>query len=390
METTGTAPAGARTDSAGSGEALDLGRGELDFAEFLELVPDAIVLADADGEIIHANALADALFGYGRDELIGKPVETLIPTRLLARHIAHRERYNEDPRRRPFGSGLELHGRRRDGSEFPAEISLAPIETPDGTLVAAAVRDLTDRVEAEHRRRELQAEADDAREQSARGVGAIGELAGGIAHDFNNLLTVIGENARFALDGADPASRDALEEILRASDHGAELTRQLLVFSRPGHGEVVPVDLNEAIAGVQRLLSRMIGRNIELEVVADAGLPPVLAARGQLEQILLNLAINARDAMPDGGRLTIQTSSAEGYARLAVTDDGTGMAAEVAERAFEPFFTTKPQGHGTGLGLATVDGIVRRLGGHVALASEPGRGTEVEVHLPFAGDAGKA
>ena len=390
MEPTGTGPAGARADSESPSEALDLGRGELDFAEFLELVPDAIVLADRRGEILHSNALADSLFGYASGELSGKPVETLIPTRLLTLHVAHRERFYHDPRRRPMGIGLELHGRRRDGSEFPAEISLAPIETPGGTLVAAAVRDLTERVEGDRRRRELEVEADDVREQSARRLEAIGELAGGIAHDFNNLLTVIQENARFALGSGDPGNREACEEILRAAEHGAELTGQLLVFGRPGDAEVGPVDLNDVIGGIQRLLSRTIGGNVELEVDADPALPPVQAARGQLEQILLNLAINARDAMPDGGRLVIRTARVDGYARLAVADEGTGMPAEVAERAFEPFFTTKPQGRGTGLGLATVHGIVRRLSGHVALTSEPGRGTEVEVHLPLARSADPA
>jgi PAS domain S-box-containing protein len=387
MEPTGAGTAGARAHSETRGETLDLGRGELDFADFLELVPDAIVLADRRGQILHANAMAGELFGFGPGELAGKPVETLIPTRLLTLHVAHRERYYQEPRRRPMGIGLELHGRRRDGTEFPAEISLAPIETPEDTLVVAAVRDLTERVEAERRRRELEAEADGAREQSARRLEAIGELAGGIAHDFNNLLTVIGENARFALEDADPAAREYLEEIVRAADHGADLTGQLLVFSRHGDAELGPVDVNEVVSGVKRLLSRTIGGAVELDVRTAPGLPPVCAARGQVEQILLNLAINARDAMAGGGHLAIATSRLDGYAEIAVADDGCGMSTEVAERAFEPFFTTKPQGQGTGLGLATVNGIVRRLGGHVALTSELGRGTRVQVHLPFAGDA---
>jgi signal transduction histidine kinase len=219
---------------------------------------------------------------------------------------------------------------------------------------------------------------------------AIGELAGGIAHDFNNLLTVIGENARLGLEDAGPEARQSMEEILRATEHGAELTGQLLVFSRPGDARIGPVDLNEVIGEVQRLLSRTIGGNVRLDFRPQPGLPPVLAARGQIEQILLNLAINARDAMPAGGNLRIETAPAGRYARLVVADDGAGMPAEVAERAFEPFLTTKPQGQGTGLGLATINGIVRRLGGHVALTSEPGRGTTVEVHLPFAGNAGPA
>jgi signal transduction histidine kinase len=265
-------------------------------------------------------------------------------------------------------------GRGRDGPEYPAEIRLAPTEAPTGTMVAAAVRDLTERVEGERRR-----------DEAARRMESLGELAGGVAHDFNNLLTVIGENARFALEGsADPVARESLEEIQRASERGAELAAQLLVFGRPGPAGIAPTDLNSAIADVERLLSRTLGGGISLEVRLDPALAPVGAARGQIDQILLNLAINARDAMPGGGRLEIATEAAAGHARLTVTDEGTGMPPEVAERAFEPFFSTKPQGQGTGLGLATVNGIVRRIGGRVSLRTEPGRGTIVIVQVPYA------
>jgi PAS domain S-box-containing protein len=375
MEPTGTGSAGAGVPTAAeASDVLDLGRGELDFAAFLELVPDAIVLVERYGEILHTNALADELFGYEPGALVGKPVETLIPTHLMGNHVSHRERFFSEPRRRPMGIGLELHGRRRGGAEFPAEISLAPIETPNGTMVAAAVRDLTERVEGERRRHE-----------AARRMESLGELAGGVAHDFNNLLTVIGENARFALEGStDPVARESLAEIQRASERGAELAAQLLVFGRPGPAGVAPVDLNAAIADVERLLSRTLGGGIVLGVRPAPGLPPVGATRGQVDQILLNLAINARDAMPEGGRLEIATEAAEDHARLTVTDEGTGMPPEVAERAFEPFFSTKPEGRGSGLGLATVNGIVRRIGGRVSLRTEPGRGTIVIVRLPYA------
>jgi PAS domain S-box-containing protein len=337
----------------------------VDLEQVVELIPDAVVVADGSGEIVHTNRRAEELFGYEPGELAGKPVELLIPTRLLTRHVARRERYLAEPRPRPLGDRMELRARHRDGGEFPAAIGVTPLDTPTGVLVAATVRDLT--------------------EESADGPAGAGELAAGIAHDFNNLLTVIAGNARFALErAAEPSSRELLEEIVRATEHGSELTAELLRFGRPGSEPGEPVDLNGVIAGVARLLRRAVGDRIALDLRPEPGLAPVCAARGQLEQILLNLAINARDAMPAGGRVTIATRTERGGARLTVADDGTGMAPEVADRAFEPFFTTKRRGEGTGLGLATVEGIVRRFGGRVALHTEPGEGTVVDVHVPWA------
>ena len=178
----------------------DLGAGDLAFDRFLELIPDAIVVIDSSGKIVSLNGQVEKLFGYTRIELLSQQVEILVPAAFAEGHEEHRRGYFENPRPRPIGIGLALSGRRKDGTEFPADISLSAIETPDGTLAAAAVRDVTERIEAEEERRALQAEATEARTHQARRLESIGELAGGIAHDFNNLLAVILNNAELALN----------------------------------------------------------------------------------------------------------------------------------------------------------------------------------------------
>jgi CheY-like chemotaxis protein len=214
---------------------------------------------------------------------------------------------------------------------------------------------------------------------------AIGQLAGGVAHDFNNLLTVISGYGRLAQRriGAGPGAHE-LGEVERATERATQLTRQLLAFSRQQVLDPVTLDLNEVTSGLLPMLDRLIGDDVSVAVLAAADLPPVRADRAQLEQVIINLAINARDAMPTGGTLTIETAGEDGYVRLAVTDTGVGMTREVVEHIFEPFFTTKEQGRGTGLGLATVHGIVTQSGGRVTVYSEPGLGTTFRVFLPVA------
>jgi CheY-like chemotaxis protein len=214
---------------------------------------------------------------------------------------------------------------------------------------------------------------------------AVGQLAGGVAHDFNNLLTVIagyGEIARRHI-GAGPGSNE-LGEIQRAAERAGELTRQLLAFARRQVLEPVLLDLNDVAGGLVPMLGRLIGEDIEIAMLAGDDLPPVLADRAQLEQVVINLAINARDAIPDGGTLAIETGVAGEHVRLAVSDTGTGIAAEVLEHIFEPFYTTKDVGLGTGLGLATVHGIVTQSGGRVEVASDLGLGSTFTVLLPAA------
>jgi PAS domain S-box-containing protein len=389
-------------------------QGTAEFTAVLEAVPDAVVWVDPDGRISFVNRLAGRLFGYPPGELAGVPVEVLMPESARAQHRQDREAYLAAPWRRPMGAAqAELAGRRRDGSTFRAEVALTPIPAGgDGgglSGVLVVVRDRTERLAAEEERARLEFLAD--RAQLERQVGeaqrleGLGQLAGGMAHDFNNLLAVISSYASFVhqeVASEEPTARwrkvsQDLDELENAADRAAALTRQLLAYSRTQQAEPQVLDLNEVIRDLADLLGRTVGAGIELVLDLDPDVGRVLADHGQLEQVLVNLAVNARDAMPDGGRLTIQTMDAEvddpdlagsacgrpgRFARLDVADTGVGMPPEVVSQAFEPFFTTKPAGLGAGLGLATVHGIIRRAGGRLEVRSATGRGTTMTVLLP--------
>jgi PAS domain S-box-containing protein len=363
------------------------------FEQFLESVPDAIVGVERGGEISLVNRQAEALFGYDRDQLLGQKLEQLIPDRYSDIHPEHRDGYFAHPRTRPMGAGIELFAVRKDGSEFLVEISLSSIETGEGLLAIAAVRDVSDRAENE-RERALSGQLN-----KARRLESVGQLAGGIAHDFNNLLGVIMNYAEFVGDELDPESpaRDDVEEIRRAAERAAALTRQLLIFSRRDVVKPEVLDLEELVSGLENLLQRALGERVHLETHFEADLSPIEADSGQIEQVLVNLAVNARDAMPEGGRLLIEADNvildeeytymhpdtqAGPYIRIKVSDAGVGMDDDVIQRAFEPFYTTKGKAEGTGLGLATVYGIVTHAGGRIDIYSEPGIGTTVKIHLP--------
>jgi PAS domain S-box-containing protein len=370
------------------------------FEQFLEFAPDAIVGIHRSGRIALVNQQTERLFGYSREELLGTPVECLLPKRFHAHHVGHRAAYFEQPGTRPMGAGLELHGLRRDGTEFPAEISLSSIDSGGQAMAIAAVRDMTDRVEAEREKQALiaQMEREKQREQASR-LESVGQLAGGVAHDFNNLLGVVLNYADFVAEeiGEDSPAHGDVKEIRRAAERATQLTRQLLIFSRRDVVNPQPINLNDSVREMERLLRRTIGEHIEPVVKFGQALPAVMADPGQLEQVLVNLALNARDAMPQGGRLKIETAEVQvdahfldrnpdldpgRYVLLTVADTGTGMDEETRARVFEPFFSTKPKGEGTGLGLATVYGIVRGGGGAISIDSEPGHGTVFKVHLP--------
>jgi PAS domain S-box-containing protein len=382
------------------------------FRALLDAAPDAIVAVDADGIIVLANAQAEFLFGYARDDLIGQHIELLVPESARAVHPSHRRSYFSRPVTRPMGFGIELAGRRCDGSEFPAEISLSSIDTGDGVLVCAAVRDVTDRIEARAERERLKAQAErerlEARMNQSQRLESLGQLAGGVAHDFNNLLAVIINYTTFIAEEVGAAAerpggerwqvvRDDIEQVQLAAERATELTHQLLAFGRREVVRPRALALNDVVTDVEQLLRRTIGEDVELTIASDADLATVLADRGQIEQVLVNLAVNARDAMPGGGHLTIDTRNVdvdEGmvasgadvapgrYVRLRVSDTGHGMPRELLEHIFEPFFTTKPKGEGSGLGLATVYGIIAQAGGTTRVYSEPGQGTTFTILLP--------
>jgi two-component system cell cycle sensor histidine kinase/response regulator CckA len=352
----------------------------------LAAAPDGLLGVEPDGMIVFANEQVGRLFGWDARDLVGKPVEVLVPGDVVGVHAAHRSGYLADPVQRPMGAGLQLSGRRKDGSIFPADISLGAVEIGGGrTMVLAAVRDVSERLALEAERRRLEVAA--AGEQTHR-LESLGQLAGGVAHDFNNLLGVILNYVTLlSRQIHDPAHASDLGEIRAAAERGAALTRQLLAFARRDVANPEPLDVNDVVHGVGAMLGRTIGEHVSLRLELDDRPVVAMADRHQVEQIILNLALNARDALDAGGVLTIRTSidgSSPPRASIVIADTGQGMPPEVVERAFEPFFTTKPRGQGTGLGLATVYGIVQQSHGEVALESRVGFGTSVAVWLPLA------
>ena len=506
---------------------------ELRFQTLLESAPDGILLTDSEGNIVLANRRAAELFGYELDELIGAGVDRLVPAEFRTAHSAHRRGYAADPHRRAMGGGLELSGLRKDGSQFPVEISLSPMSEGERRLAVTIVRDVSERRAAETERLELaraqaarvEAEAaerhlleimrdleavvweaetplrerlsfvggraqemlgypeerwtqeedfwlsivhpddrdvallffqetadtrDDheyeyrlmaadgravrvrdrvrvsrdehgrarrlrgvtvnvthqreleARLRQSQKMEAVGQLAGGIAHDFNNLLTVISGYATvLARRAADEQTRADVREITGATDRAAQLTRQLLTFSRRSPQAPERVDLNSLVNGVEAMLKRLIDEDIQLAIRLSPEVGAVQADPGQLEQVLVNLVVNARDAISPGtGVIRIETAAGDldaerarqlgvresRHSLLLVSDDGSGMSSETLSHVFEPFFTTKEPGKGTGLGLATVYGIVEQAGGSITATSEPGHGSQFVVALPSEGD----
>jgi PAS domain S-box-containing protein len=335
------------------------------------------------------------MFGYDPGELIGKTVETLLPERFRHSHQGHRSGYMKEPHARPMGVGMELLASRKDRTEFPVEISLGPLVTREGVLVSSTIVDITARKQMEQQLRLSQR------------MEAIGKLAGGVAHDFNNLLTVILGAADVLLE-THPSDHPALrkiELIRQAGSSAADLTRQLLAFSRQQMLQPRVLELKEIVNRAKNLLARLIGDDISLTVSVEPSLGCICADPGQIEQVLLNLAVNARDAMPKGGRLSIEARNTVldesykqehqqvipgQYVMIAVEDSGCGMDRKTQARIFDPFFTTKELGKGTGLGLATVYGIVKQSGGYIWVYSEVGRGTAFKVYLPRVEPSGQS
>ena len=496
----------------------------------LEALPDAIVAVDHKGTIVQVNSQALELFGYDRGELVGQKVEVLVPESYRGQHRHHRENYADAPKTRRMGAELDLYGRRRNGSEFPVEISLSPISTHKGAFVLSAIRDISDRKriaeelrraneELHHRTAEQLGEyrsklasiidsSEDAilskdlngiitswnrgaeniygytaeeivgkhislltppdrpdeiseilkkiargestehyesvrvtkdgrhlnvsisvaplRDAAGKIIGAsaiarditsqkraesqlrqaqkmeaIGRLAGGVAHDFNNVLAIINACREFLRDRIDPAANASLyvDNIKKATERGALLTKQLLAFSRTSAVQPRILDLNERLKDISKLLRPLMGDDVEILVTSKSPTAVVEADPGQLDQIVVTLAVNARHAMPRGGKFILETGTvrfdeafadrhqtmpAGKYVQLSASDTGVGMDEATISRIFEPFFTTKEVGKGTGLGLATVYGIVKQSAGHILVYSEPGHGTTFKIYLPNA------
>jgi PAS domain S-box-containing protein len=385
------------------------------FRRLFEVAPDAMIAVAPDGLVTMANTQAEQTFGYAAGDLIGRSVEMLVPEKARAALAAARSGYFAAPQAQPDVTEFTLSGLRQDGRRFPAEITLSGLQTDSGMLVTAAIRDVTERLAMEAERERLRAIAEreriERRLQQSQRLESLGQLVGGVAHDFNNLLNVIQGYADFsaeqvqALAPADARLEPVLEDIEQvrvAAQQASRLTRQLLTFARENVNRPEVLDLNEAVKEAGQLLRRTLGEHIELVIAAEPALWRVKADRGQLEQVLVNLAVNARDAMPGGGRLSIDTGNTEvdaayvtrrpelkpgRYARLRVSDTGTGMDRATADRVFEPFFSTKPKGRGTGLGLATVYGVVTQAGGSIEIYSELGLGTTITVLLPTTDEA---
>ena len=356
----------------------------------LDTVVDGLITIDRKGIIQSYNRACISLFGYAADEVLGRNVRILMPEPYHTEHDRYIAAYLKTSVPQIIGIGREVMGRRKDGTTFPMELAVGESAEGGNHAFVGIVRDMTERREAEKQREQL---------RQAQKMEAVGQLTGGLAHDFNNLLAIVIGNLDLLRElrpddlVTEELVRDALDSALR----GADLTRRLLAFARRQPLQPEDADINELIGAIVKLLTRTLGENITIELALVANIWPVRIDRAQFEAVIANLATNARDAMPRGGSLLIDTRNGridEAYAAVhtdvtpgdyvvvEVSDSGSGMPPEIVTRIFEPFFTTKVQGKGTGLGLSMVFGFMKQSGGHITVYSEPGKGTTFRLYLP--------
>jgi len=357
---------------------------------------DGVILIDSLGIVQMFNPACERLFGYRSEEVLGQNVKMLMPGPYRESHDAYIDNYRRTGDRKIIGIGREVEAQRKDGSVFPIELSVGEAKQDDGNAVfVGIIHDITDR------KRVMEQLV------QAQKMESVGQLSGGIAHDFNNLLTVMIGNAEAISEAlsARPDLKAMADMIVAAGERGASLTQRLLAFSRRQNLRPETIRCNELLASIEQLLRRTLREDIDIQISADRQLWQAYADPAQLESAILNLSLNAQDAMPDGGSISITTANITldksyrernlevrpgNYVMLSVTDDGQGMTPEVLRHAFEPFFTTKEVGKGTGLGLSMVYGFIKQSNGHVTIYSEPGLGTTVRLYLPAAqGDAGE-
>ena len=352
------------------------------------LANDAIILIDDGGKVSFWNTAAEKIFGYEKSELMGKALDIIIPPQYKEAHKKGVTRFVETGSGPMIGKIYEVSALRKDGSEFPVEVSISGLQIKGKWHSAGIVRDITGRKTMEAQLRQAQK------------MVAIGTLAGGVAHDFNNILTAIigfGSLLTMKMEKSDPLLHD-VKQILAAADRAAILTQSLLTFSRKLPIDTKPVNLNDIVNKVEKFLARLLREDIEFKCMLSEENLTIMADPPQIEQVLINLVANARDAMPTGGKLRISTEILEldrefiwahgygtlgRYASLTCSDNGAGMDKETVQRIFEPFFTTKEIGKGTGLGLAIVYGIVKQHNGYINCYSEPGQGTTFRIYLPL-------
>lgn len=365
----------------------EIDRQSLLFQAVFDHVPEALVISSPDGEIILVNPAATRMFGYSAEEAMTLDLPSFFAHPDDLRKLE--EETADEASSRIFVCPLLRH----DGSEFPGQGRVADIVGADGSRIAVVslFRDMTE--ELKQKETALKSQR----------LEAIGQLSGGIAHDFNNLLTVVSGNLELLEESiSNPQDHELLTRAARAADSGARLTNRLLTFARRRQLAAEVINLNEQVRGMTELLRRTLGDMIELKTHLASDLWPARVDAGEVEAAVINLAINARDAMPEGGKLTIRTDNAtleegetgfEGpltageYVRISVSDNGTGMTKETLSRVFEPFFTTKPPGRGTGLGLSTIYGFVKQSQGNITIYSELGAGTTINLYLPRSIDA---
>ena len=359
-------------------------------AAIIECSDDAIVSFTLEGIVATWNHGAERLYGYSADEMIGQDISILHSPDNYQEYLDIQEKAKKGERIPTY----DTKRLRKDGTVIDVSMSISPILVKDGEIIGVSkiAHDITkvNRLEEQFRQ--------------AQKMEAVGTLAGGVAHDFNNLLTIINGNSELLIMQLQPDNpmREVLAEIYNAGERAGSLTRQLLAFSRKQVLAPKVINLNAVVTDTESMLCRLIGEDVILATVLDPTLKPVKVDPGQIQQVLMNFAVNARDAMPQGGRLNIETRHVNldesyrethpevqpgAYSMLAVTDTGTGMDEATKARIFEPFFTTKEPGKGTGLGMAVVHGIVKQSGGHVEVYSELGQGTTFKVYFPVAKEA---